>query len=74
MLASVRYVDLGRVGEMPPDGRSGAEAPSGVTRDRWWRPTSTVKATLDRRCGNRPSLIRSPSPVPRALVGNNLTG
>ena len=73
MLASVRYVDLGRVGESHP---IVARAPRRFSRQPGpvVEATSTAKATLDRGSRNRPSLIRSPSPVPRALVGNNLTG
>ena len=73
MLASVRYVDLGRVGESHP---IAARALRRVSR----QPGPVVEADLDSQGDSGPRISEPPFvdplsvPVPRALVGNNLTG
>jgi len=73
MLASVRYVDLGRVGESHP---IVARAPRRFSR----QPGPVVEADLDSQSDSGPRISEPPVvdplsvPVPRALVGNNLTG
>ena len=73
MLAPVRYVDLGRVGEKPPDRRSGAEALLASAG-------TGGGGDLDSQGDSGPRISEppfvGPLSVPRStsLVGNNLTG
>jgi hypothetical protein len=53
MLASVRYVDLGRVGETPPDRRPGAERFSR-------QPGPVVEADLDSQGDSGPRISGPP--------------